>query len=459
MSPDSRPRTWATSDRFIPRTFVRPFFHFTQVEAASGIVLLVAAAVALIWANSSWAGGYHQLFQELHLEISFGPIHLDESFGELINDGLMAIFFFVVGLEIKRELVLGELRDPKAAALPILAALGGMLVPALIYVAFNSGMGPEALRGWGIPMATDIAFAVGVLALLGKRVPPAGKLFILALAIADDLGAILVIAIFYTADLSLGWLGLAIAGLATIAIAQRVQIRSLAFFIPVAVFVWFAMLESGVHATLAGVALGFLTPARALYSARELETSARQVLDLYPLGSGTVDEEKSDHEARLLAEIARESVAPLARLEHKLLPWSSFAVIPLFALANAGVSFDGIDAGRVFTHPVALGVAVGLVAGKTVGISAFAWLAVRLGLGRLPTRTSWRHVVGLAAVAGIGFTVSLFVTGLAFTSDEFTDIAKLGIFAGSAIAGVVGTLILLSAKPVPANPGLESAAA
>lgn len=449
MTPDTRHPTWATSDRFVPRVFVRPFLRFSQIEAASGIVLLVAAAVALVWANSPWAGAYQTLFEELHLELNFGPVHLDESFGHLINDGLMAIFFFVVGLEIKRELVMGELRDPKAAALPVLAALGGMVVPALIYVAFTSGMGPEAVRGWGIPMATDIAFAVGVLALLGRRVPSGGKLFILALAIADDLGAILVIALFYTSDLRLGWLGLAVVGLAAVAIANAVHIRSLAFYVPVAFIVWFGLLESGVHATLAGVALGFLTPARAQYSAGDLEHKASEILGTYPLGPSTEDEEKSDHEALLLAEIATESVAPLARLERTLLPWSSFVVVPLFALANAGVSFAGISLGEVFGSRVALGVAVGLIVGKAVGISGFTWMAVRLGWGRLPSRTGWQHIRGLATVAGIGFTVSLFVTSLAFTTDEFTDIAKLGIFAGSGIAGLVGTALLLRAKPVP----------
>ena len=457
MPNDDLHTTWATSERFVPRVFVRPFLRFSQVEAASGIVLVVAAAVALIWANSPIADSYHRIFADLRLDLSFGSIHLDESLGELINDGLMAIFFFVVGLEIKRELVLGELRDPKVAALPVVAALGGMLVPALIYVAFTAGMGPEATRGWGIPMATDIAFAVGVLALLGKRVPSGGKMFILALAIADDLGAIIVIAFFYTTDLSLGWLAIATLGLAAVVIAQRVHIRSLVFYVPVAICVWFALLESGVHATLSGVALGFLTPTRAQYTAAELERKAKQILATYPLGSTTEDEEKSDYEARLLKEIAHESVAPLNRLEHKLLPWSSFVVVPLFALANAGVSFAGVDIGELVTNRVALGVAVGLVLGKTVGIALFTWLAVRLGWGRLPLRTGWQHIRALATVAGIGFTVSLFVTDLAFTSDEFTDIAKVGIFAGSAIAGIVGTVLLLRAEPVTDPPTSEPA--
>lgn len=446
---DERHDTWATSNRFLPRTFVRPIYRFTQVEAASGIVLLVAAAVALIWANSPWSSAYHHLFEEIHVEFSFGPVHLDETFGHFINDGLMAIFFFVVGLEIKRELVLGDLRDRRAAALPVLAALGGMMVPALIYVGFTATQGPEAVRGWGIPMATDIAFAVGVISLLGRRVPTGGKLFILALAIADDIGAIAVIALFYTTDLRAVWLGAALAGLAAMWVARRVGVRSLVFYVPVGIFIWFATLESGVHATLAGVTLGLLTPARALYSAHELDRKARMILDTYPVGDSIVDEEHADHEAMLLSEIASESVAPLNRLERRLLPWSSFVIVPLFALANAGVSFAGTPILEALASPVALGVSLGLLLGKPIGITLFAWIAVRSGLGRLPPHTGWSHIVGLGALAGIGFTVSLFVTGLAFSSDEFTAVAKVGIFAGSLLAGALGSLLLARPRTSP----------
>jgi NhaA family Na+:H+ antiporter len=442
MTFDPRHRTWAHSDRFVPRTFVQPFVRFTQIEAASGMLLLAAAALALVWANSPWSDAYHQLFEGTRIAVEIGPIHLDESLAEIINDGLMAIFFFVVGLEIKRELVVGELRDPRAAALPVFAALGGMLVPALIYVWFTAGSGPETASGWAIPMATDIAFVVGVVALLGRRVPPAAKLFILALAIADDIGAILVIAFFYTTDLSMGWLALAALLLVVIGIGQRVGIRSSLFFGSAAVAVWFAMLESGVHATIAGVAVGFLTPARPFYNSEEFESKARDILDTFPLGDTPEDDEKSDYEAELLSSIATESIAPLNRLENRLLPWSSYLIVPLFALSNAGVDFRGVDVGEVLTNPVALGVAIGLVAGKTIGISLFAWLAVKTRWGRLPAATTWRHVFGVAALAGIGFTVSLFITNLAFTDPELTDIAKLGIFAGSLLAGILGALIL-----------------
>ncbi|HSJ35603.1 MAG TPA: Na+/H+ antiporter NhaA [Acidimicrobiia bacterium] len=448
---DERHDTWATSNRFVPRTFVRPLYRFSQIEAASGLALLVAAAVALIWANSPLADSYHHLFEEVHLEISLGAFHFEESLGHFINDGLMALFFFVVGLEIKREMVLGDLSNPKAAALPVVAALGGMIVPALIYLAFTSGAGGEATRGWGIPMATDIAFAVGVISLLGRRVPAGGKLFILALAIADDIGAIAVIAVFYTTDLRALWLVGAVIGLGLIWFGQRSGVRSLIFYVPFALFVWFATLESGVHATLAGVVMGLLTPARAWYSATELDTKARMILDTYPIGKTILDEERADHEAMLLAEIANESVAPLNRLEHRLLPWSSFVIVPLFALANAGVTFSGTPLGGILENPVALGVGLGLLVGKPIGITLFAWLAVRSGIGRLPPHTTWSHIVGLGSLAGIGFTVSLFVTGLAFTSDEFTGVAKIGIFAGSLLAGIVGSTLLVRSRrePIP----------
>ncbi len=435
-------RTWLHSERFIPSRFVRPALRFTRVEAASGIVLLVAAVVAIIWANSSFGDTYDE-FWETVFKIELGSFHLEETLRDLVNDGLMAIFFLVVGLEIKRELVVGELRDPKAAALPAIAALGGMVVPALIFLAFVAGEGGEATRGWGIPMATDIAFSIGVVALLGSRVPVGAKLFLLALAIVDDIGAIAVIAVFYTEELSLTWLAAAVVTLLVIWAAQKGGIRASAFYWPMGIMAWFFVLESGVHATLAGVALGLMTPARAMYSDEEYQRKATYVLDTFATEPESPHgHDRIDHEARQLASIANESIAPLNRLEHLLHPWSSFLIVPLFALANAGVQFRGIDLLDALTSPVALGVAVGLLVGKIVGISAFTAVAVRLGLGRLPRHTTWTQIFGLAALAGIGFTVSLFVTGLAFTDPGLTDLAKIGIFAGSGIAGVIGYLIL-----------------
>ena len=444
---DPRHSTWASSDRFVPKTFVRPFVRFSRIEAASGIILLVAAAAAVIWANSSLSETYFSILEE-RLTIEVFGFHFDESVLEFINDGLMAIFFFVVGLEIKRELVLGDLRDPRAAALPVMAALGGMAVPALIYVLLNSGAGSEALRGWGIPMATDIAFALGIVALLGSRVPSGAKLFLLAVAIADDIGAIAVIAIFYTDDLSAGYLAAAVVGLIVVWIAGRVNVRALWFYVPAALAIWYFTLESGVHPTLAGVALGFLTPARPYHSAVELDTNSRAILDQYPAEvSNHHDQEHSDHEALLLAEIARESVSPLNRMEFQLVGWSSFLIVPIFALANAGVDFRSISLTDALGSSVAMGVAIGLIGGKLIGISSFTYLAVRLNLGKLPPGTGWSHILGLAAVAGVGFTVSLFIAGLAFTDPTLTDLAKVGIFAGSFLAGILGAILLVRAKP------------
>jgi len=453
MALDDRHPTWATSNRFVPRTFVRPLLRFTEAKTASGVLLLVAAAVALAWANSPWSDSYVEIFRQTRLELNFGPVHLDESIGHLINDGLMTVFFFVVGLEIKRELVLGDLRDPKAAALPVMAAVGGMVVPALIYASVTLSVGGEAMAGWGVPMATDIAFVVGVVALLGDRVPPGAKLFILALAIVDDIGAIIVIALFYGSGLSVGWVATALVGVILIWGAQRAGIRSHAFYVPIAVAIWYATLESGIHATLAGVVIGFLTPARALYSARELDMKARMILDTFPIGSSVRDEERADHEAAVLTEIATESIAPLNRLEMRLLPWTSFVIVPLFALANAGVRFSSDGVATPELTRVAVGVSVALFAGKTVGITAFSWLAVRTGWGRLPVGTGWRHVVGLAATAGIGFTVALFVTSLAFATDALADAAKVGIFVGSVVSGLVGASILWRARPVVLESG------
>lgn len=440
--------TWLHSDRAVPTRFVRPLLRFAHIEAAGGTVLLVAAAVALIWANAPFGDSY-ETFWRTHFNLEFGPIHLEESLQHLVNDGLMAIFFFVVGMEIKRELVTGDLRDPKAAALPVIAALGGMIVPATIYLVLSSGSDAAgASRGWGIPMATDIAFAVGVVSLLGKRVPVGGKLFLLALAIADDIGAIMVIAVFYTDDLSLWYLAAALSALAAVAVASRVGIRTLGFYVPAAVVAWYFLLESGVHATLAGVALGMLTPARAMYSDRQYFERAHRILDRYDFDAAAPrGAERVDYDALALSSVARESVAPLNRLEDALHPWSSFVVVPIFALANAGVRFAGVDLFQAATHPVALGVSLGLIFGKLVGISVFTWLAVKLGLGKLPRLTGWKHIVGLAGLAGIGFTVSLFVTGLAFDDAALTDRAKTGIFIGSTIAGIAGYFVLRTIGP------------
>ncbi|MDE0169435.1 MAG: Na+/H+ antiporter NhaA [bacterium] len=453
-------KNWISSDRFIPRRFVRPALELTHRSAASGIVLVIAAVIAMLWANLPVFGDSYQTFwHDLHLDLSLGPVHLYEDLKHLVNDGLMTIFFLVVGLEIKRELVLGELRDPRKAALPVFAALGGMVVPALIYVALNAG-DAAALRGWGVPMATDIAFSLGVLALVGSRAPVGVRLFLLAVAIADDIGAIAVIAIFYTADLDFGYLGLGIGTLVLIAIGARVNIRSYMFYVPMGLIAWFGFLESGVHATIAGVILGFITPSRPLYDSREFDRAARRIVEIFPADSPEpYFREKVEYEARMLSDVARESIAPLSRVEHLLHGWSAFVIVPIFALANAGVSFAGIDLADAITSEVALGVAVGLVVGKTVGVTGFGWLVVKLGLGRLPSGVGWRHMTGTAMLAGIGFTVALFIAELAYTDYLTIDLAKIGIFLGSIIAGVLGYLVLRTAPETGKPSGMEGGSA
>jgi NhaA family Na+:H+ antiporter len=441
--------TWLESNRLVPAKFVRPFLEFTHIEAAGGFILLIAATIAVLWANSPWYESYFDLFNT-HIAFDGAFFHIDESLKHFINDGLMAIFFFVVGLEIKRELVVGELNSLKKASLPAMAALGGMVVPAAIYVAIVVAGGAEdAIHGWGIPMATDIAFSVGVVALLGSRIAVGAKLFLLALAIVDDIGAIVVIAIFYTDDLNLVSLSLGLAGLGAIYFARRAGIISLLFYVPVAIVVWYFFLESGVHATIAGVALGLLTPVKAKYTDEQFRQKAVAVLDRWNINRASPDAEaRLDQDALELSAVAKASVSPLNRLERALHPWSSFVIVPLFALANAGVRFIGSESSFVeqVVSPVALAVAVGLLVGKPIGIAAATWIGLKLNLGVLPPRTTMKTVFGLGALAGIGFTVSLFVAELAFEEPLLADEAKLGIFIGSGIAGILGYTILRTMK-------------
>lgn len=448
------PHTWAQSDRFVPRSFVRPLQRFMDTEASGAIVMLVAAVAALIWANSPWWHAQEALW-ETELSIHLGGLaHLDLTLVEWINDALMAIFFFVVGLEIKRELVHGELRDPRKAALPAIGALGGMVVPATIYLLFNAG--GEGSGGWGIPMATDIAFAVAVVALVGPRIPSAAKVFLLTLAIADDIGAIVVIAVFYTEDLSFGWLGIALLTIVALLAAKRSRVRSMPVYVVLGLFLWFAVHESGVHATLAGVALGLLTPAWSFFDPRRFSQDA---LTLVEEAGVEMDDGMLTHaeyelnQLRLedLSRLVAESQSPLERLEHALQGWVAFLIVPLFAFSNAGVRLTNEALDGIATDPVVLGVALGLIAGKTVGVFGATLIGDKLGIGQLPESVTYRHVLGLAVTAGIGFTVALFVAGLAFEGDPaLTDSAKIGILAGSLVSGILGYTLLRSSPPAPA---------
>jgi NhaA family Na+:H+ antiporter len=435
-APAERP-TWITSDRRLARYVGRPVARFLAVEAAGGVLLLIATVTALVWANSPWSSSYRSLWQTT-IGFDVGSFELREDLGHWVDDGLMALFFFVVGLEIKGELVRGQLRTAQEAALPAIGALGGMVVPALVFLAFNVG-GAGAV-GWGIPMATDIAFAVGVLALLGSRAPSPLKVLLLGVAIADDIGAIAVIAVFYSDGIDAAWLGGALAGLAAIVVLRRAGVWYLPLYVIIGAGVWLCTLESGVHATIAGVALGLLAPAHPLTPEPAAGPGAAR---LPPEGQVTAAE------VRTMGFALRDLVSPAERLEDALHPWTSYVVIPIFALANAGIVLTADGLGEALTSPITLGVVVGLVGGKLVGITAAMWLAVHLGAGRLPAEVAWRHVTGMAAVAGIGFTVSIFVAGLAYTDPALTDRAKIGVLAASVLAAVCGSVLLLTARPAP----------
>jgi NhaA family Na+:H+ antiporter len=384
---------------------VDPLREFVRAEVAGGIVLLGAALIALAWANSPFSAGYERLWST-ELSVGTGPLGITADLQHWVNEGLMAVFFFVVGLEIKRELVTGALRERRAAVLPAAAAAGGVLLPALLFAAIAGG-GP-ASAGWGIPMATDVAFAIGVLALLGDRVPAGARLFLLGIAIVDDLIAIVVISVFYSASLTWGWLAVAAAGLVVVLGLRRIGIFHIWPYALVGLLVWYATYRSGVHATIAGVALALLTPARP-FRGREVLTT----------------------------------------LEHRLHPLSAWAVVPLFALANAGVDLRGGLLTQAATSRLAWAVAAGLIVGKTIGIAAVTLAAVRARLGVLPAGVRTVHIWGLSAVAGIGFTVSLFITGLAYQAAGLVSQAKVGIFAGSLASAAAGVIILLHSRRGP----------
>ena len=419
-----------------------PFQRFARTEASGGILLLIATAIALAWANSPWAESYFHLW-ETELTIGGREHGITQSLHHWINDGLMAVFFFVVGLEIKREILVGELASLRQAALPIAAAFGGVVAPASIYTLFNAGT-PGA-HGWGIPMATDIAFALGVLALLGPRIPLGLKVFLAALAIVDDIAAVLVIALFYTAEISTYSLGAAALILAMLVVLNVGGISSTVPYVLLGIGLWAAFLTSGVHATAAGVLLAMTIPARTRIDADEFLVRARRILDEFERGGVpgvTILSNSAHQEAVEALEVACEEVqTPLQRLEHTLLGWVAFGIIPLFALANAGVQIGG-DVIAMLMQPVALGIMLGLIIGKPLGITVVAWLAVRGRIAAAPRDFGWRALHGVSWLGGIGFTMSLFIASLAFSGTALLDVAKLGILAGSLVAGCVGFVIL-----------------
>jgi NhaA family Na+:H+ antiporter len=423
---------------------LKPINEFLHQEASGGILLMICTVIALAWANSPWFESYHYLWHT-HLVINLGNIlNLDYTIHYWINDGLMAIFFFTVGLEIKRELLVGELSSVQKASLPIAGALGGMIVPAILYTVFNSG--GEGARGWGIPMATDIAFVVGIMALLGPRVPLTLKIFVLALAIADDIGAVLVIAIFYTAEISTTALIIAAIVLVILITLNRLGTKSLIPYTILGVILWLAFLKSGVHATIAGVLLAFTIPAVSRYDTNKFSEKVKQLIMSFDAKGdhwkNVLNNSERQNDVLAIEDSCEKVLTPLQRFEHQLHPWVAFFIIPVFALANAGVTLAGLDILESLSSPISLGIIVGLFIGKQIGIFSFSFIAVKLKLASLPEGVNWKNLYGAGILAGIGFTMSLFIASLAFADPALLDLAKIGILSGSLLSGIAGFIIL-----------------
>ena len=412
--------------------------QFAGLSTSSGLLMLLGVVFALLWVNSPWGGGYQRLW-EAPLEIGLGTWVLEMELREWVNDGLIVLFFLVVALEIRREVTIGELASPRRAALPFAAAAGGMLVPALLYLLLNAGTSTG--RGWGVPMGTDTAFALGVLAILGSRVPLSLRVFVAAAAIADDVGAIAVIAVFYTEDVALPSLAMALLLWGLALACNRARIYRPLPYVVIGALLWLAVLDAGIHPTLAGVLLAFAIPTRSQPVADALLAQSQSLLlsiEKPPLGEVT----PARHQAamRALEGMVERLLSPAQRVARDLEPWSAYFVLPVFAFANAGVELrmDPAD----FLQPVALGIALGLFVGKPLGMTAAAWLAVRAGLATRPDDVKWWHVVGAGTLCGIGFTMSFFIAGLAFAAPETLALAKVTVLATSLLAGLAGWLIL-----------------
>ena len=413
--------------------FTKPFARFLAIEAAAGGLLLLAVLLALISANSPWAEAF-LAFWETPIGLTFGALDFTRSLRHWINDALMTLFFFVISLELKREIVLGELRDPRLAGLPLAGALGGMVVPVLLYLALMNGQ--PGIQGWGTVMATDTAFVIGCLALFGSRIPPTLRLFLLSLAIFDDVGAILVVAFGYGEAMNWIALGLGLLGLGVVGAFSRFGVRSVVVYFLLGGVIWLCFDASGIHATIAGVILGLMTPTHVWVSDTRLRAVLGRVL-AYPVGEHWSGDTEDRHDLRLAGRAVTEALSPVERLEIMLHPWVGFAIMPIFALANAGIAIHSADFGQA----VSVAIIVGLVLGKPIGVFGFSWLAVRSGLAVLGPGLSWGFVAAGAFLTGIGFTMSLFIAGLAF-EPAMLNAAKLGIFAGSALAAVIGGLTL-----------------
>jgi NhaA family Na+:H+ antiporter len=425
---------------------ISPFERFIKQTTAGGIVLMVMTLLTIIIASSRLGDAYRHIW-ETPVRFGMGLMNLEMSLHSWVNEGLMALFFLVIGLELKREILVGELASLRLAALPVAGALGGMLVPALIYVAFNPSGPPAA--GWGIPMATDIAFSIGILVLLSWRIPRTLIVFLTALAIADDLGAVLVIALFYTKNIDLTLLGIAVGIIGSLILCNRAGIRQTLPYAILGFLLWLALLKSGIHATMSGVILAFTIPARPSFTPHQFERQVDEMSNECHVAVTKANIADLSLETRMYTiakgfEKASFSMqSPQQRMEHRLSPWVTFGVIPLFAMANAGLDLSVIPFSDIIVKPVTIGVILGLFLGKFFGITGFSWIAVRIGLASLPASIQWKHIMGVAWLGGIGFTMSLFVGQLAFASEPmFFEEAKLGIITASLISSITGLLWL-----------------
>ena len=451
------PRSRGTLSRqaehsYFTRMLRLPAQSFIHIEALSGLVLLASTVAALVWANSPWSDSYHR-FWDGRLVLDVALFEVSKPLEAWVNDGLMAIFFFVVGLEIKREVLYGELSSPGKAALPVFAAVGGMVMPAIIYLSINAG--GDAGDGWAIPMATDIAFALGVLALLGRRCPMELRVFLLALAVVDDLGVILVISVAYTESVEVAQFGIAAGIVGALIALNRLGVNHASVTAVLGFLLWVAVLKSGVHATIAGVAMAALTPATPNYSREDFAASSEQLMTDYRQALEQGDVERCEVILGHMEELSQGTEAPLERLERLAHPWASYLVLPVFALANAGIEFSGDIISEAASSSLTLGLVLAMILGKAAGITAFSWMATRLGVAELSRGVSWGHVVGIGLLGGIGFTVAIFVTGLAFDQGGLAELSKIGVLVASLLSGSLGYLVLRFATSV--TPGPRSA--
>ncbi len=425
-----------------------PFHRFASFGASGGVVLMICTVIALVWANSPWGDVYEWLRHDVLLTAGVGSWSMSKNVEWWINDALMAVFFFVVGLEIKREVLVGELSSPRRAALPIVAAIGGMAVPGLLYASLNLGL--ESMRGWGVPVATDIAFALGVLSLLGRRVPASLRIFVATLAIADDLGALIVIAAFYTENLSLNWLTIGVGFWLIMIAMNMIGVRWSWGYAAVGLVLWYCIYQAGVHPTIAGVLGAMAIPVRTKVDVAKFVVFTRTCADELDAslksGENIVTNPRQQALVQGIEDGANKAQTPLHQLEHALVPWVSFFIVPLFALANAGVNLQGIDLQATASSRIVLGVVIGLAIGKPIGVLGLCWIAQRMGIGMLPPGVNWKHITGAGFLAGIGFTMSLFIANLAFIDPANLDQAKIGIMVASVIAGAGGMALLLRAS-------------